>query len=84
VATIEIEVKCTCGEDMSKNVDLDVYKDMTIEPCENCLQKAKDGCKDEFYNEGHSEGFEEGKDEGYEEGKVAGREELKEELEKEQ
>jgi len=59
---ISFEVYCSCGNGLCRQTDVKGSK-VYIEPCEKCLQKAKD------------EGYESGYDNGYDIGYSAGEKE---------
>lgn len=69
--SIEIEVWCSCGNDISDQVK-DVKGGIEVEPCEECLDIARgqnhDEDFDEGFNKGHDEGHDKGFAKGYEEG----------------
>ena len=50
----EFEVFCACGNGLCSNTS-----DSTVEPCEKCLERARD----EGYREGYDEGYDEGRGE---------------------
>ena len=50
---IEFEIWCSCGNGLC-NQTRDVKGGISVEPCENCLENAKD----EGYNTGYKEGQE--------------------------
>ena len=55
---VEFEVWCSWGAGLC-NQTKDVRGGIQVEPCENCLEKARD----EGYDKGHSEGYEQGQKE---------------------
>jgi len=55
--SIEFEVWCSCGAGLC-NQTKDVRGGIQVEPCENCLEKARD----EGYDKGYSEGYKEGQE----------------------
>ncbi|HAX99315.1 MAG TPA: hypothetical protein DCY12_10630 [Candidatus Atribacteria bacterium] len=50
MAEISIEVYCSCGNGLCHQTKCKRYGQIIIEPCEDCLKKAKE--------EGHEEGYE--------------------------
>lgn len=52
MAEISIEVYCSCGNGLCNQTTCKKYGVITIEPCEDCLQKAKE----EGYNAGAHDG----------------------------
>lgn len=81
---VEFDVWCSCGSGLDRGVSVEPgnskrLAQVTIEPCENCLAKARD----EGYNDGsdesnelcersHDAGYDDGYDDGYKAGRTDG------------
>jgi len=68
ITDIEVEIDMRCG---SCNCDLSASYDgaamfLEVEPCETCIEAAKEGGEKEGYNDGYKQGHEEGLEEGAE------------------
>jgi hypothetical protein len=59
VMEVHFEVYCTCGAGLCSNSE-GGYERVTVKPCPNCLENAKDA----GYNEGYADGEKSGYDEG--------------------
>jgi hypothetical protein len=59
---VNVEIWCSCGEGLC-NQSWSHEGGIQVEPCNKCLEKAKD----DGYDEGHKEGFDKGYEKGVEE-----------------
>ncbi len=60
--TVTLELSCTrCGTDLAAQAESPggKYKQIKVEPCEKCLDEAKEEGDDEGYSRGHDEALEE-------------------------
>ena len=56
--TFDVEVQCICGKSLSGQSSANKWGDtIIVEPCEECLNNARD----EAYNEGYKDGQEDRK-----------------------
>ena len=58
--TVDINVYCSCGEGLcnQSKIKNDRYGiSLTVEPCQKCLDRAKDSGKDEGESEGYDNGY---------------------------
>lgn len=59
--SFEFEVWCSCGKGLCRQTDVN-GKDVTVEPCKDCLENAT--------QESHISGYKEGYDKGYNDGQA--------------
>jgi len=69
--SIEIEVWCSCGYGLCRQTKIRGCA-VTVEPCEDCLDKARDEASYEEHKAGHDEGFKRGEDVGFTKGHGVG------------
>lgn len=66
---VQVEIWCSCGEGLcnQSTPGKDRHGDpkITVEPCQKCLDSARDDGRES----GREEGYKEGKDDGYAEGR---------------
>lgn len=67
-AEVEFEVWCSCGAGLCRQTKANGTS-VTVEPCESCLDTAREEGKED----GDTEGYERGREEGYRDGYEAGR-----------
>ena len=56
---VEFEVYCACGKGLCNQSETNVKKGkriLTIEPCDDCLNKSYDRGYDKGYSDGYSDG----------------------------
>lgn len=59
MAEIDLEIWCSCGSGLCRQTNVDYGTrsvSIIVEPCEDCLEKARN----EGYEDGHKVGFDEG------------------------
>lgn len=56
-ADIDFEVWCSCGVGLCNVTAVNKGNQVTVDPCEKCLEKARD----EEHEKGYDEGYEQGK-----------------------
>ena len=69
----EIKTLCctVCGADLEYKY-FDDIKELVIEPCSYCIEKAEEVGSKTSYDEGHDSGYESGYESGYSEGEDHG------------
>ena len=58
--SVDVEVYCSCGEGLCRQTTSGQTRGrgqpfFEVQPCENCLEKARDEGKDKGYREGYDE-----------------------------
>jgi hypothetical protein len=69
---VELEVWCNCGNGICHLTESSGSGGITVSPCEECLDVARDQGYENGQEDGRKEGYEEGYDAGYEQGLAEG------------